>query len=297
MQIITLNEAKQKQYKGLAIALGAFDGLHSGHMSLINDVKSASGQSAVLTFDPLPSEYFGNRMQRLFTQQEKEAALRRAGIDVMCIAHFDDAFAAISADDYTRLIAQTFSPSVVVVGYNYRYGHHANGDAQALKKAGETHGFDVHIIPPVIADGQPISSSRIRACLESADAEQAALLLGRPYALSGIVGKGRGIGSSKLGFPTANLVAPVEKLIPHRGVYAVQVDYDGKRYKGVCNIGVNPTVSQHGQQSIEVHILSLNQDIYQQPITVHFIKRLRDERRFDNIEALIAQIQSDIKRV
>ena len=297
MQIITLNKAKQKRYKGLSIALGAFDGLHLGHMALINAVIAAPGQSAVLTFEPLPAEYFGTRAQRLFTQREKEDALQRAGIDIMCTADFDDAFAAVDADIYVRLIAQTFSPSVVVAGYNYTYGHHAEGNAQLLEKSGEKLGFDVRVISPVIFDGSPVSSSRIRACLENGDADQAARLLGRPYAIDGIVGKGRGVGSSRLGFPTANLIAPVEKMIPRHGVYSVETDYQGKTYKGVCNIGTNPTVSQNGQRSIEIHILSLKEDLYGQRLSVRFIKRLRDEKKFGSLEQLKKQICQDIESI
>lgn len=297
MDIIMLDQAKQKRYGGLSMALGAFDGLHIGHMALIDAVRQGPGQSAALTFDTLPGEYFhgDKRPRRLFTYEEKLDAFEAAGIDVLCMAHFDKDFAAISSDGFTSMLKDCFSPAVVVAGYNYTYGRHAGGDAQSLMEAGEALGFAVRIIPPVIAGGAPVSSSRIRVCLESGDVAQAALLLGRAYALCGRVGSGRGIGGTKLGFPTANLYVPEEKLIPRSGVYSVEIDAAGGSYRGVCNIGVNPTVSDGGQKSIEIHILSLSADLYGRHITARFLKRLRDEKKFRSIEELKDQIKRDIE--
>ncbi len=298
MDVITLNQMKQKYLGRLSVALGAFDGLHLGHMALLEAVKNAPGKSAVLTFEPLPAEYFGGRALRLFTREEKTAAFEKAGIDIMCVAQFDDAFAKVTSEEYEKMIAELFSPDVVVAGYNYTYGLDAKGNADSLKKAGGIYGFDVKIIPPVISGGQTVSASRIRSSLEEGDVGLAASLLGRPYALSGTVGCGRGIGSSKLGFPTANICVPEQKIIPKSGVYSVNISHNGDCYKGVCNIGYNPTVNKSGnKKSIEIHILSLSKNIYRHNITAHFIKRLRDEKKFNSLEELKAQIERDIRSI
>ncbi len=298
MEIIKLNEARKKHYHGLSVALGAFDGLHIGHMALIDAARQAPGQSAVLTFDTLPGELFcSERPQHLMTTEEKTCAFAAAGIDIFCVAHFDKKFASIESEEFERILAEAFSPRLVVAGYNYTYGCHACGNAQTLMDAGRKLGFEVCIIPPVIAHGEAVSSSRIRRCLEAGDVVLAEELLGRPYSVCGKVGRGRGIGSTQLGFPTANIRVSREKLIPSSGVYSVEIDAVGGNYKGVCNIGINPTVSESGSRSIEIHILALSADLYRRKITVRFKKRLRDEKKFSNLDELKQQIQRDIDSI
>ena len=299
MQIITLDQAKKAPYKGLSIALGAFDGLHIGHMALIEAVTQGKGKSAVLTFDTLPGEYFRaeKRPAHLFTSEEKQRAFEAAGIDVYCVAHFDTHFAQMSSSNFENMLYDIFAPSLVVAGYNFTYGRGAQGNAQSLKAAGANYGFDVRIIAPILSDGEPVSASRIRVCIEAGDVSQTAMLLGRPYEVFGTVISGRQIGSTKLGYPTANLHVPEEKLIPLGGVYGVETQIEGQIYKGVCNIGTNPTVSQSGQKSIEIHILSLSQNLYGKCISVRFIKRLRGEKKFDSVEQLKEQIKHDIERL
>ena len=152
------------------------------------------------------------------------------------------------------------------------------------------------VIPPVIFDGEPVSATRIRECITAGRIKRANTLLGYRYSVMGIVGRGRGIGNS-LGFPTANLCVPKEKIVPMRGVYSVDVLVDGDMYKGVCNVGVNPTVSSDKRESIEVHIISLSQDLYGQTVTIFFNKRIRDERKFSGTDALIEQIRMDISTI
>lgn len=297
MQIISWTQAKKIRFEKLTLALGTFDGLHVGHMALINAVKEGAGQSAVFTFDALPIDLFAgeHRPRRLFTPEEKMAAFEKTGIDYLCIAHFDKRFAAIDRHAFETMIKDTFSPVCLVAGYNYTYGRHAEGNANTLAKAGRSLGFEVRVIPPVIYDDEPVSSTRIRECILAGNMERAAALLGYAYTMTGTVGAGRGIGSSKLGFPTANLQVLPDKIIPLRGVYSVDIAVDGRRYKGVCNIGFNPTVSNGTRETVEIHILALNQDLYGQTISVSFNKRLRDEQKFDSIDALKAQIERDIE--
>lgn len=299
MNIITLQQAKQIGFDGLSLALGTFDGLHIGHMALINAALSQGGQSAVLTFDMLPADYFygEHRRMRLMTPEEKMRALENAGIDYLCVAHFDRKFAAMSREKFTAMLHDVFRPCCVVAGYNYTYGHEAQGDADTLIADGRMHGFDVLVIPPVVLEGEPVSATRIRECLEAGSVERASRLLGYPYALTGKVGEGKRIGTSRLGFPTANLLPPSEKIIPLRGVYGVSVTALGREYKGVCNIGVNPTVSAIARESIETHIIGLSEDLYGKTITIRFERRLRGEQKFDSADALKDQIRRDIESV
>lgn len=297
MRVINLAQAKQIQYENVALALGTFDGLHIGHMALMNAVKQAGSQSAVFTFDSLPADYFygEHRPMRLMTLDEKIEAFEKTGIDYLCLTHFDKKLAGIDKDKFVSMLYEIFKPVAVIAGYNYTYGRDAKGDADTMKKAGERFGFKVNVIDPVFSEGEPVSATRIRECIEAGNVERASQLLGYNYSLTGKVGSGRRIGTSKLGFPTANLIAPSEKIIPLRGVYGVSVKAEGREYKGVCNIGVNPTVSNGVRESIETHIIGMTDDLYGKTITIRFEKRIRGEEKFNSIEALKAQIQRDIQ--
>jgi riboflavin kinase/FMN adenylyltransferase len=297
MKVINLAQAKQTQFENVALALGTFDGLHIGHMALINAAKQAGTQSAVFTFDSLPADYFygEHRPMRLMTLDEKIDAFEKAGIDYLCLAHFDKKLAGIDKDKFAAMLHDIFKPAAVIVGYNYTYGRDAKGDADTLQKAGERYGFQVQVIEPVFSEGEPVSATRIRECIEAGNVERASQLLGYSYALTGKVGTGRRIGTNKLGFPTANLIPPPEKIIPLRGVYGVCVNVQGCGYKGVCNIGVNPTVSNSVRESIETHIIGMSDDLYGKTITIRFEKRIRGEKKFNGIEELKAQIQRDIQ--
>lgn len=298
MKTITLQQAKSISFQDLHIALGTFDGLHIGHVALVDAVKNREGQSAVFTFDALPVDLFqtGHKPMRLYTIDKKIASFEKTGIDYLCMAHFDDAFAHMDKADFEQLLHDVFAPAGVVAGFNYTYGRQAEGSANTLIEAGIRHGYSVEVIPPVIKGGQPISSTRIRECIWDGDIQSANALLGYTFSISGVVVHGKGIGR-QMGFPTANICAAAEKIVPKNGVYSVEVYMDGKHYKGVCSIGTNPTVAKHAKQSIEVHILQFDTDIYDQEITVRFLKRIRDERRFGSREQLVAQIAKDIRSV
>lgn len=298
MEIITLEQARRTKFGGLSIALGTFDGLHIGHIALIKALLEFHGESAVFTFDSLPSDVFfaEHKPMHLFTLDEKVAAFRSTGIDYLCIARFDKRFAGIDKTAFASTIINIFSPRNIVAGYNYTYGRHAQGNVDTLKNFGERHGCNVEIIPPVIFDGEPVSSTRIRECIAAGSVERANALLGYSYSISGTVEKGTGLGN-KLGFPTANITAAKEKALPLRGVYSVGISVGGREYSGVCNIGVKPTVSSGVRETIEAHILGLSADLYGENVTISFKKRIRDEKKFDSKEQLIAQIQHDITEI
>ena len=298
MKTITLEQAKNTRFKNLSVALGTFDGLHIGHMKLIESLLSCGGESAVFTFGNLPSDLFvaDRKPMMLFTPEEKSAAFAKTGVGYLCATPFDRGFARLGKAEFESLLVECFSPVNIIAGYNYTYGRHARGNADTLEEFGERRGIKVRIIPPVVLDGEPVSSTRIRECLEAGSVEKANMLLGYEYALTGTVEKGEGLGRL-LGFPTANLRVPAEKVIPLRGVYEVESKVDGKSYKGLCNIGTRPTVSAGIWQAIEVHLLSLSGDLYGRKVTVLFKKRLRDEMKFSGAGKLVEQIKKDIERI
>ncbi len=297
MEVITLEKAKRIKFSSLSIALGTFDGLHLGHMELLKAVK-AFGQSAAFTFDTLPSDLFSvdHKPMHLFTLEEKIEAFRHTGIDYLCISGFDRRFAGIDKNVFANLILNTFHPKNIVAGYNYTYGRRAKGNIDTLISFGDEHKCSVTIIPPVIYEDEPVSSSRIRECIAAGAIERANVLLGYTYNISGVVETGIGLGN-KLGFPTANITAAKEKILPLRGVYSVDVTLNGKVYKGVCNIGVKPTVTSGIKETIEAHIISLSENIYGKKITIAFKKRLRDEMKFAGKEELIEQIKRDVANI
>lgn len=298
MEIITLDKAKKIKFKDIAIALGTFDGLHIGHIALINATKAFGGQSAVFTFDTLPSDLFSvdHKPMHLFTLEEKIEAFKHTGIDYLCVAGFDRRFAGIDKNVFASLLLSTFNPMHIIAGYNYTYGRRAEGNVDTLSVFGAEHKCEIKIIPPVIYDDEPVSSTRIRECIAAGAIERANALLGYKYSISGVVERGNGLGN-KLGFPTANITAAKEKILPLRGVYSVDVIVGGKNYKGVCNIGVKPTVTSGIKETIEIHIISLSADIYGESITVSFTKRLRDEMKFGSKEELINQIRHDVANI
>lgn len=298
MKVITLAQAKRIKFRGLSIALGTFDGLHLGHIALLEAAKRFGGESAAFTFDSLPSDILvaDNKPMRLFTLEEKIAAFKSTGIDYLCVASFDKKFACKDKNAFESMLLSVFSPKNIVAGYNYTYGRRALGNIDTLKMFGDAHGCNVEIIPPVIYEGEPVSSTRIRECIAAGAVERANALLGYKYSVSGIVEKGFGLGN-KLGFPTANITAAREKALPLRGVYSVEVVLGEDRYMGVCNIGVKPTVSSGIKETVEAHIISMCADIYGQKITIFFNKRLRDEMRFESKAKLTAQIKRDIENI
>jgi len=296
MKVVTLNEARKLSFDNLSLALGTFDGLHVGHMALINAAKSGEGKTAVFTFDSLPMELFSadTRPMRLFTLDEKVDAMRLAGVDYLCAVHFDKMIAGIRHEAFIETICSAFTPKRVIAGYNFTYGWHAQGNAETLEEAGAKCHFEVCIVPPVIVEGEPVSSTRIRECLAAGSIERANKLLGYLYHVSGVVGKGRGIGHRLL-YPTANLIVDKVKLLPRKGVYAVAVESNGQKYRGVCNIGVNPTVTNSGRESVEVNIIGLERELYGEALTLHFYSRIRDEIKFSDTQTLKEQIGRDIE--
>ena len=217
--------------------------------------------------------------------------LERAGVDVSCLVTFDEEYMKISAEDFIKLLIDTYNAKGFIVGFNYKFGYKNTGDVQFLKKLQEKYGFSLTVLDPLTYNEEIVSSSVIRKEISEGDIEKAALLLNRPYSISSTVIDGNKLGR-KLGYPTANLKIDSDYIFPSFGVYYTNVLYDGKVYKGITSVGLNPTIKNKGF-SIETHILNFNKDIYGNDISIFFIKKIRHEVKFNSLEDLIARLDLD----
>jgi len=278
------------------LAIGVFDGVHLGHQAV---VKSLEGKVAALTFEPHPLAIIApDRVPpRLTTLEQKVAYLRAQGTLAVIAVKFDDALRNLSPAAFVDEIARIF-PDLkhVAIGENWTFGRNREGNAARLAELARAHGFTVKAIAPVQLDGAPVSSTRIREAILQRNFDEAARLLGRSYAITGKVIHGEERGRL-LGFPTANL-AGVEQLLPPRGVYAVRARVAGNltKYRAVMNLGNRPTFTSNGVDSLEVHLLDFQADLYDQKLWVSDMVWLRDEQPFANAAALKAQIAEDVAR-
>ena len=279
------------------VTLGMFDGVHRGHQALLGACRAHADRlglpAVALTYEPHPTRVLrpGVPLRLLTLLPEKLARLERADITRVVIAEFTAAFSQLSPEAYLRLLCDALHPRVVVVGYRTTFGHARAGTADVLRALGTALGFAVEIVEPVLVAGAPVSSSRIRACLDAGDVALAAELLGYRYTLTGTVEMGDGRGRT-LGIPTANLDVSPDKLVPMDGIYAVDVCAPGGTRRGVMAIGPRPVFNR--PRALEVHLLDFAGDLYHQPLTVTFLAHLRAVRSFPDPAALVAQIHADI---
>lgn len=298
MILITDLSKIKKKFSSSIITLGNFDGLHLGHQELIKMIiqraEETASHSMVVTFRPHPLKILAPEKcpPLISIYEEKIRLFEMLGIDVLVKIPFTLDFSAMEPRDFVKnVLCDLLGAKEIFVGYNYRFGKGRKGDIRLLRNLGKEFGFAVREIEQVSLDGEVISSTMIRQLLKNGKVEHAAKLLGRPYALCGIVVKGDGRGRG-LGFPTAN-IASKHSLIPSNGVYAVRLFVRDKYYNGVVNIGMRPTFDTKSL-AIEVHIFAFNEDIYGEEITVCFISKIREEKKFGNADALIKQINADI---
>lgn len=290
----------RSRHRGCVATLGAFDGVHLGHQTLLHNLTSRGADlglpAVVICFEPLPREFFApdSSPPRLMNFREKFTALRGLGIDRLLRISFDERFCALSAEEFIdRVFVGGLGVKHIVAGDDLRFGAGRRGDIAVLRGAGREHGFAVSDTPSVLVDGQRVSSSRIRRALERGEFAQAERLLGRPYSMSGKVMLGRQLGRT-LGVPTANVELHRARA-PMAGVYAVEVSgFDGRSYRGVANVGVRPTVGDRSKALLEVHIFDFDGHLYGQHIEVVFRHKIRDERKFDSLEELKHWIIADI---
>ena len=286
-----------RRFPAPVLTLGNFDGVHIGHQAILHRLvataRSLGGTAVVLTFQPHPTAVLAPKhAPRLITDWRTRINLIAAlGADVIIVQHFTRAFASISADEFVgRLLVDGLGVRAVVVGHRVSFGHGRAGGAETLRQWGTRCGFDVEVVGPVEVDGMLVSSSAVRRAIGEGDFERARLQLGRTPSVAGRVIHGHHRGHT-LGFPTANLRI-ANLMLPPDGVYAVRALVKGVRREGVANLGFNPTFQDH-ERSLEVHLFDLDENLYGQRIEVHFVRRLRGETKFPNVQALVEQIARD----
>jgi len=300
------------------LAIGSFDGVHKGHQAIIRKLTAqahaAGAPAVVLTFHPHPLIVLRNQSSHYYLTSPEERALLlgEMGVDVVITHPFDLQVANLSAREFVQEMVLHLGLQHLYTGHDFALGRGREGDLPALQKLGKEFGFSINFMRRIKVAGQVVSSSRIRSALELGDIEMVSRLLGRPYQVSGEVIRGDGRGH-RLGVPTANLDVWAERALPRAGVYACLAGVDGIMWKAVANVGFRPTFSsekrsdvmlgvhhitnnQPASPLVEVHLLEFERDLYHQKISLSFISWLRDEQRFSNIQALVNQIQQDIKR-
>jgi riboflavin kinase/FMN adenylyltransferase len=302
MRIIRSLEELAPVYPAPVVTIGNFDGVHLGHQNLIRDLAARAdkiaGTPIVLTFDPHPLQVLApnNAPLQIQTLKQKLAVIESLGIPLAVVIPFNIQLAQISARDFAvQTLWNRLQFKEIYVGPNFAFGNRRQGSFNLLKEIGEEKGFFAGKIRQVQFRGSRVSSTAIRQALIAGQVGLARRLLNRPFALDGSVVRGAGLGS-KLQIPTANLMTRNE-LIPRKGVYVTIFKMDGRRYESVTNIGFRPTVSRDETDvlSIEPHLLDFKQDLYGKEVTLEFMMRLRDERRYPDQKALVAQIHRDIE--
>lgn len=281
------------------VTIGTFDGVHKGHRKVIGQLKKTAadvgGESVILTFFPHPRMVlFPNTEQLLLsTEEEKIKLLSELDIDHLIIHPFTREFSMMNSMDFIRkILVESLHTSRLVIGYDHHFGKDREGSFENLKISGPRYGFEVEEIPAQQSDKIKVSSTRIRNALAAGEVDVANNLLGYNYSLTGTVVKGQQLGR-KLGYPTANIICAENfKLLPANGVYAVYVFSAGKTYSGMMNIGFRPTVDGT-HRTAEVNIFDFDADIYGEQLTVEFVKRVREEKKFSGLDELKSQLAAD----
>ncbi len=287
---------------GAWLTIGSFDGVHRGHQRIIRELVAgahAEGAPAVvLTFYPHPAEVLRGIREGYYltTPEEKAALLEPLGVDVLITHPFDEQVARTPARAFLARLQAHLRPRQLWVGFNFALGHRREGDVAALERWSAEFGYQLRVFPPVVIDGLVVSSTAIRVALMDGDVRMAAHWLGRPYALSGrvVAGDGRG---RRIGVPTANLAVSPRRMLPAAGVYVCRATVGGRTWGAVTNVGVRPTFeTQPVAPRVETHLLDFEGDLYGREVRLAFLERLRGERRFPSVEALLAQIRADVEQ-
>lgn len=281
------------------VTIGTFDGVHIGHQKIIKKLtKKASEEnliSVVLTFFPHPRMVLQQNpnIQLLNTINERKEILSALGLDFIYVKEFTKEFSELSARDFVKtVLVDTLHAKYVIIGYDHQFGKNRSANIEDLKIFGAEFGFQVEEISAQDVEDVAVSSTKIRKALKTGDIKTANSFLGYDYYINGTVVRGKGFGK-KMEFPTANIsLAETYKLIPKDGVYVVSSLYQGKLIYGMMNIGVNPTFGP-GKKTLEVHFFDFNANLYDQALKIVFLDRLRDEHKFESVDALIAQLRRD----
>jgi riboflavin kinase/FMN adenylyltransferase len=286
--------------KGGWITIGSFDGVHLGHQELIkvlvDGAKRDNCPSIVVTFFPNPIVLLKNIKEPFYLTlpEEKDKILSQFGVDSILTIYFNHAVLRLSPRDFVSTLYQQLRFTCLLIGYDFRLGADRAGGISTLEHLGQEMGFCVRAIDPLEQGSQPVSSSNIRATIKKGGVRAAKEMLGYPYSLEGMVVQGDGRGKH-IGLPTANISVWKGKLLPENGVYATFVVLDEKKYPAVVSIGIRPTFYEMPtEKTVEVHILKFSDQIYKKNLTIQFISRLREERKYGSVSELMDQVQKDI---
>ncbi|HKK32783.1 MAG TPA: bifunctional riboflavin kinase/FAD synthetase [Desulfomicrobiaceae bacterium] len=299
MQLVkTIDDISQK-LPGSCVTIGNFDGVHKGHQALLSRVRESAEElglpSVVMTFDPHPLRIFSKAKNPPFITllDQKLELMEAMGVDYVFCVEFTRELAALDPGEFVRTyLVRALNVRQLVIGYDYAFGKGRQGGYELLRELGRQHGFTVEQLAPVIVGDDIVSSTRIREMVEAGNVWEARPLLGRFYRVAGQVVRGLNRGGRLLGFPTANLQL-IDELFPKPGVYAVWAELETGIFPAVANIGFNPTFGNE-VLSVEVHLLEYAGDLYDKPLRVHFVQRLRSEKKFSGLEELKEQISRDI---
>ena len=301
MQVIHSTDKNNCFNAKTGVGLGNFDGLHIGHMALINTlIREAQLNnlcSVVYTFTRHPENILRKKLitPLLLTEQKKIELLSEINLDCLYFDDFNEEFSRLSPEDFVKkVLIDKLNIKLAVVGYDYRFGYMGQGDVEFLKELGKKYGFRVVVIPPIKCANEVISSTRIRQSIIKGELETSYKLLGRNYSITAEVVSGRRIGNT-IGFPTANIHPERFLVLPANGVYITKTLLDGKLYNSMTNVGYNPTFEDVKEKTVETHIIDFNQDIYGKKIEVFFLKKIRDEKKFESVELLKQQISKDMQ--
>ncbi len=300
MSVICTLDNLPKDIKHPVVTIGNFDGVHWAHQAIfarvIERARDIDGTSLVITFEPHPIKVMSpEKAKPLITlMEQKKELVSKQGIDILLLIKFTLEFAAIPARYFVKdILVDKIGIKEIVVGHDYAFGRNREGNIDLLKEMGQEFGFKVHQVGPVYLGKSLVSSTSIRNLIMEGKVSEAQQLLGRNYQIRGEVIRGRDRGGPLLGYPTANLKV-VDELIPKEGVYVVTVELNGKIYRGLTNIGYNPTFKDKAL-SVETHILDLSADIVGEKIKINFLSRLRDQIPFPSARELSEQISRDIQ--
>lgn len=278
------------------ISLGKFDGLHAGHRYLMEEIEKGEAEGlkcVVFTFDIPPKSVYENSYKVLSTNAEKVQIFSAQGVDYLIECPFTEEFRQMSPREFLKMLTDRIHVKKIVAGTDFCFGYQRSGTYEHLQKYAKEFGYEAVIVKKKQYRGEDISSTRIRNCILSGNLAEANELLGYTYFMSGEVLHGNEIGRT-IGFPTANLIPPAEKLLPPNGVYIVQVSMDGRTYRGISNIGCKPTISGDYPVGVETYIFDFEGNIYGKYICVSFCEFIREERKFDSLGSLKAQMEKDI---
>jgi len=285
------------------VGLGNFDGLHIGHMALVNTLINESKLNGLKSIIYTFTRHTENIMRKklctplITTFEMKKELLSRTPLDILYFDQFTEDFSRLDPRSFVKeILVDRLNIKLAVAGFNYHFGYKGQGDTDYLKKLGEEFGFKVVVIPPIKTENTVVSSTSIRRSLENGDMDKVFEMLGRHYSLAGNVISGKKIGRT-IGFPTANLMPEEYLALPLKGVYTTKTLFNGKFYPSMTNVGFNPTFEALLKPSVETHLLDFDEDLYNKRIEVFFIERIRGEVKFSSKEELIHQLTNDISKV